>query len=97
MKQTKAAARSYWKPATLVLALLMLSLSAVGLLYVLPPPPPVTVNGPGYPHKPSLDTRLAWYFQTGQWRADARTLAALVRYLVSPEPTPLGSQPPVPA
>src|SRR3981189_3125664 len=26
-----------------------------------------------------------WYFRLGQWRADARTLAAMVRFVIEPE------------
>ncbi len=33
------------------------------------------------------------YFNTGQWRADARTLVAVVRYLFEPEPLVLPSRP----
>ena len=67
------------------LVLLALTLGGTALVQVLPPPRP-TPTAPSSRAGHSADGGLGWYFQSGQWRADARTLAAMVRYLVSPEP-----------
>ena len=32
-------------------------------------------------HAQSAGARMSWYIQSGQWRADAHTLASLVQYL----------------
>jgi hypothetical protein len=42
----------------------------------------VTTATPARPGSPSA----GWYFLTGRWRADARTLVAALEYLVTPEP-----------
>jgi hypothetical protein len=39
----------------------------------------VTQAGPASPSA-------GWYFHSGRWRADARTLVAALEYLVTPEP-----------
>jgi len=90
MKQPASTARRFLKPAILPLAFVMLFLASVLVLYLLPPPAPVA-------SAPGPNPRLNWYLQSGQWRADARTLIAVVRYLSSPEPTPLTNQPALPA
>jgi hypothetical protein len=40
-------------------------------------------------------TRGIWYLESGQWQADARTLAATIRYLLEPE-TPQAAPVPLP-
>ena len=38
----------------------------------------------------------SWYIRSGQWRADARTAVAIVRYLLEPEfPNPAGATNPL--
>ena len=62
--------------AGLVLGLVLAAVTFNGLL------PKVTLKGPGD------HTRVGWYLSSGLWRADARTLASAVEYVVTSEPTP---------
>ncbi len=95
MKTNANVALRWCKRAALVWMLLMVLLTPAFVTYVLPSPPPSAPSGAAVQVKSGFDSRLSWYVHSGQWRADARTLAALVRYLVSPEPTPLTNQPTV--
>jgi hypothetical protein len=90
MKQPASTAARLLKPAVLVLVFLMMFLGPVVILHLLPPPAPVASAARSNP-------RLNWYLRSGQWRADAQTLIAVVRYLASPEPPPLTNQPALPA
>jgi hypothetical protein len=94
MKPINFASRRYFKPAALVLAFTVLLLS-LAIVIQLPPPPKAVPPAPGPAafHKASPDSRLVWYFESGQWRADVHTLVNLVTYLVRPEPSPLTNQP----
>lgn len=50
---------------------------------------PKVANG-----KPGNTRRLSWYLRSGQWRADARTLAAAFQFLVDSDPVaPIPSKP----
>lgn len=95
MSTQKHAPQSSFKIAALALSFLLLLLLGT-LVWVVPPPCP-SPAGAGSGRVTRLDSRLAWYVHSGQWRADARTFAALVKYLVAPEATPMTNQPPVPA
>jgi len=45
---------------------------------------------PKLPNRPEgFGARLVWYFQEGQIKTDVRSLAALLRYLMEPEPNTL--------
>jgi hypothetical protein len=45
---------------------------------------------PKLPNRPEgFGARLVWYFQEGQIKTDLRSLAALLQYLVEPEPNTL--------
>jgi hypothetical protein len=89
MTTIKSGRQSFFKPATLVAVFLVLFASAAAVVYLLAPPRPRPVTAP-----PNLrGTSVARYFESGQWRGDARTLVALVKYLVSPEPTPVTNPP----
>jgi hypothetical protein len=64
---------------TLLLSLALGSaLMAFNVLAPLAPEPPNRAEG--------VTARLVWYFQEGRMKADVRTLAAVFRYLVEPEP-----------
>jgi len=89
----KTGVRKYVKLATLVVAFLMLFISLDALLCLLPPPSPNPSATPVYLKNAGFDSRLAWYFESGQWRADARTLVAAVKYLVTPEPSSVTNPP----
>ncbi len=95
MSTQKHAHSTGFKITSLVLSFLLLLLLAT-VVWVVPPPCPAPA-GAGYGRVTRLDSRLAYYVHSGQWRADARTFAALVKYLVAPEATPMTNQPPVPA
>jgi hypothetical protein len=71
---------------TLVLAFLVLSFSLVTVVYLFPPPSPSSAAAAAYLQNASSNSRVRWYFESGQWRADAATLVAVVKYLVRPEP-----------
>jgi hypothetical protein len=94
MKPINSVTRGYFKPAALILALLVLCSSLAILIELFPPPVP---PAPGLTalRKAGLDSRVSWYFQSGQWRGDARTLVNLLAYLVRSEPSPLTNPPPV--
>ena len=58
---------------------LNLAVAAVALNYLLPDPPA---------RSQGITARADWYFLHGQLQADARTLAATIRYMVEAEPKP---------
>jgi hypothetical protein len=82
MKAFKSGKHLEW--TTLVLAFLVLFFSLVTVVYLLPPPSPSSAAAASHLQNPSS---VRWYFESGQWRADAATLVAVVNYLVQPEPT----------
>ena len=96
MKPINSATRRYFKPAAFILLLLALCTS-VAIFIQLPPPPKPASSAPGQTalHQGSLDSRVTWYFQSGQWRSDVHTLVNLLAYLVRSEPAPLTNQPPL--
>lgn len=67
--------------------LLVMVLCVAGFFRAFPPPRLSTMAGGSSVTRPA-DSALAWYFHSGQWRADARTFASMVSYLVSSEPAP---------
>lgn len=64
----------------------------------------LVAQGAGLLHQPSMSgglpsrlvgPSLRWYVQSGQWRADARSLVAAARYVLEPERTIAGGSPEV--
>jgi hypothetical protein len=96
MKPINSVTRGYFKPAVLTLALLVLC-SSFAIFIESPPAPKPPAPAPGRTalRKAGLDSRVSWYFESGQWRSDARTLVNLLAYLVRSDPSPLTNPPPV--
>ena len=72
--------------ATFVLAFLVLFFSLTTVVYLLPPTTPGSAAALPYPQNQSLDARVRWYIESGQWRADVATFVTAVKYLVEPAP-----------
>ncbi|MGH7967484.1 MAG: hypothetical protein ACREIC_02030 [Limisphaerales bacterium] len=96
MKSAKPGSRHFRSIVAVGIVFLLLSLAGTAILYVLPPPSPRAGTGAN-PGALRVEFRLASYFHTGRWRADARTFVGMLKYLASPEPTPLTNQPAVKA
>jgi hypothetical protein len=62
---------------------------------------PAPGRPPGAPASASVgrtaDHSLSHYLQSGQWRADMRTLVSMFRYLVTPETATVTNRPVMPA
>jgi hypothetical protein len=71
--------RKHWLGGLGVALLLSLALGHAAISYLVP-------QGPN--HAPRDGTRLGWYFHEGQFKADARTLAAAIQFLMGPESNP---------
>ena len=72
--------RETWKTRValpVALVALTLSLATLALDQVMP-------NAPS--QSQGFTARVGWYFHEGQAKADVRTLAATIRYLLEPEP-----------
>jgi hypothetical protein len=82
MKAFKSGNHLEW--TTLVLVPLLLFVCLTAAVYLLPPTTPGSAAP--YPQNSSLDSRARWYIESGQWRADAATFVATVKYLVQPAP-----------
>jgi hypothetical protein len=91
MKAFKSGNHLEW--TTLVFAPLLLFVALVTAVCLLPPTSPGSAAASPYLQNASFDSRVRWYIESGQWRADAATLVALVKYLGQPDPTPASTQP----
>jgi hypothetical protein len=96
MKPINSAARRYFKPAAFALALMALCFLVAIVIHLPAPPKPLSpAPGPTALSSGCLDSRVARYFQSGQWRSDVHTLVNMIAYLVRPDPSPLTNQPPL--
>ncbi|HEV2207924.1 MAG TPA: hypothetical protein VG167_04065 [Verrucomicrobiae bacterium] len=96
MKSAKPGSRHFRSIAAVGIIFLLLLLAGPAVFYVLPPPSPRAGTGAN-PRALRVEFRLASYFHTGRWRADARTFVGMLKYLATPESTPLTNQPSVKA
>ena len=65
-----------------VALLLPLALGSAAVTYTVLTP--LAPQQPG--HAQGVTARMGWYLQSGQLQVDARTLAAVFRYVMEPEP-----------
>jgi hypothetical protein len=77
-------------------AFLCLLLVGVALFRALPAPGRLPDSALA-PVTRAMDHSLTHYLQSGQWRADLRTLASMFRYLVTPDTATVSNRPVMPA
>ena len=85
----------FWQ-SILGAAFLSLMLVAVALFRALPAPGKADLSAMA-PVRRATEHSLLHYLHSGQWRVDARTLASLVHYLVTPETVTTTNRPVLPA
>jgi hypothetical protein len=78
-------------------AFLCLVLVGVALFRALPAPGPHADMSALTAISRATDHSLAHYLHSGQWRADLRTLASMVQYLVTPDSVTATNRPVLPA
>jgi hypothetical protein len=86
----------FWQ-SILCAAFLSLMLVAVALFRAMPAPGRDSELAAMTPVSRAANHSLTHYLQSGQWRADARTLASMFQYLVTPETTTATNHPVLPA